>query len=71
MANFGLLECFATFHNLPILERSIAARRAFSLMIILRVEVVDLLYPPSFSLFHELSTLERSIAVRWACLIHI
>ena len=45
-------------------------------MIILRVEVVDLFYPPScdrpqpipvFFLFHELSILERSIAIRRAC----
>ena len=28
MAIFSLLECFATFHKLPILERSIAVRRA-------------------------------------------
>ncbi len=27
MAIFSLLECFATFHELPILERSIAVRR--------------------------------------------
>ena len=28
MAIFSLLECFATFHKLPILERSTAVRRA-------------------------------------------
>ena len=28
MAIFSLLECFATFNKLPILERSIAVRRA-------------------------------------------
>ena len=28
MAIFSLLECFATSHKLPILERSIAVRRA-------------------------------------------
>jgi len=28
MANFSLLECFATFHRLSILEWSIAVRRA-------------------------------------------
>ena len=28
MAIFSILECFATFHKLPILERSIAVRRS-------------------------------------------
>ena len=62
MANFSLLECFATFHKIPILERSNAVRRACVLKKRVK-KLITLLLPRPTPLFLERYYFHRRVCV--------